>query len=114
MREMVCIVCPKGCRLVVDDQGNVTGNFCPRGAKYGHDEVTCPMRNLTSTVKIISKVIARLPVMTDGDIPKDKIFAVMEEINKVQVKAPIHLRDVIIENVLNTGVNIVATRSIEE
>ena len=114
MREMVCIVCPKGCRLIVDDQGNVTGNSCPRGAKYGHDEVTCPMRNLTSTVKIISKVIARLPVMTDGDIPKDKIFAVMGEINKVQDTAPVHLRDVIIENVLNTGVNIVATRSIEE
>ena len=54
MKELVCIVCPKGCRLHVDEENDyaVTGNGCPRGAVYGHNEIKNPTRVLTSTVRL--------------------------------------------------------------
>ena len=59
MKEFICIVCPKGCRLTVDDNGNVSGNTCIRGEKYGKQEAIDPKRTLTSTVKIKSKISVR-------------------------------------------------------
>ena len=56
MKEFVCIECPKGCRLKVDDDMNVTGNTCPRGKVYAINEMTCPKRVITSTVVIESKL----------------------------------------------------------
>ena len=112
MRDLICIVCPKGCHIHVDDQGNITGNSCPRGYKYASDEITCPKRTLTSTVKIISTEMCRLPVATDGDIPKAKMFEIMQELAKIEVKAPIKLHDIIIKDVLGTGINVIATRSV--
>lgn len=114
MRDLVCIVCPRGCRLKVDENMVVTGNYCKRGTTYALNELIKPMRMVTSTVKIDSIIIERLPVVTEKPIPKEKIFAVMEAINQVQVKAPVKIHDVIIENVLSLGVNIIATRSIEK
>ena len=73
MKNFICIVCPKGCHLNVDDEGNVSGNACIRGEKYGKQEAIDPKRTLTSTVKINSKLIRRLPVITSGDVPKDKV-----------------------------------------
>ena len=114
MKEFVCIICPRGCHLKVSDNLEVTGNTCPRGKKYALDEVSHPMRNITSTVKIVSKSINRLPCKTSGDIPKERMFDVMNEINKVVCKAPIKMHDVLIKNVLDLGVDVIATRSIEE
>ena len=114
MKEFTCIICPRGCHLKIDDDLNVTGNFCPRGKKYATDEVTCPMRNITSTVKINSTVINRVPVKTSGDIPKDRMFDVMQEINKACVDAPIKMHDVIIKDDLGLGVDVIATRSVDK
>lgn len=113
MTKLICITCPRGCHLEVDDNMNVTGNFCPRGAKYAIDELTNPKRMVTSTVKVEDGELKRLPVMTSSPIPKDKIFDVMEEIKKVSVKAPLELGSVIIENILGLGVNIVSTRTLK-
>lgn len=114
MKELVCIVCPRGCRLSVDENLNVTGNACNRGPKYAIDELTNPKRMLTSTVKVIDGEINLVPVVTKNPIPKDKIFEVMNEINKIKIKAPVLVGDVIISNVLNLGVDIVATRDVKE
>lgn len=114
MKEFICIECPKGCRLSIDDNLNVTGNTCLRGKQYAINEVTCPKRIVTSTVVIESKLVSRLPVMTENDIPKEKMFEIIEELSKVRLKAPVKCRDIVIENVCNTGVNIIATRTIEE
>lgn len=114
MKELTCIVCPRGCHLTVDDNLNVSGNFCKRGENYAKNELTRPMRNISSTVKIVSKTINRLPVKTSDNIPKDKIFQVMDEINKVVVKAPINVGDIVIKNVLDLGIDIVSTRTILE
>jgi len=112
MKEFVCIECPKGCHLVVDDNLNVTGNSCPRGKMYAINEMTNPKRILTSTVKINNASIDRVPVITSTEIPKGMMFDVMKEINKVSVEAPVKLHDVVISNVLGTGADIIITRSL--
>ena len=113
MVELICITCPRGCHLQVDESLNVSGNMCPRGAMYAKAELTHPVRMVTSSVAISSKVEARLPVKTKEPIAKELIFKVMEEINKVSVKAPIKIGDVIIKNVLGSGVDIIATKNVE-
>lgn len=113
MKELICITCPRGCHLSVDDNLNVTGNMCPRGAMYAKAELTHPVRMVTSTVVVKAKSECRLPVKTKEPIPKELIFKVMEEIDKVQVNAPIEIGDVVIKNVLGTGVDIVATKDIK-
>ena len=113
MTELICITCPRGCHLQVDENLNVTGNMCPRGAMYAKAELTHPVRMVTSSVNVHSKTESRLPVKTKEPIPKELIFKIMEEIEKVSVKAPIKIGDVIIKDVLGTGVDIVATKNIE-
>ena len=114
MKEFICIECPKGCHLKIDDDLNVTGNTCLRGKTYAINEVTCPKRIVTSTVVIKSKLVSRLPVMTENEIPKEKMFDIVKELSKVRLQAPIKCRDIVIENVCDTGVNVVATRTIDE
>lgn len=114
MIKMICIVCPRGCHLEVDEWNNVTGNACKRGEIYAINEMTNPTRMITSTVKLIGGEVARLPVVTSSPIPKQKIFDVMKEINQVVVNAPIQIHTVIIHNVLDLGVDVIATRTIEK
>jgi CxxC motif-containing protein len=112
--DLVCIVCPNGCHLHVDDNFNVTGNRCPRGPVYAKQEVTNPTRVVTSTVRINSKVLRVLPVKTKVAVSKKKIFDVMNVIEKTEAKVPVHIGDVIVSNVADTGVDLVATRDILE
>ena len=114
MRELICINCPRGCRLHVDDDLNVTGNFCPRGVIYAKNELTHPVRTLTSTVKVQSTLERRLPVKSSSPLPKEKVFDAVKELDAVLVKTPIHIGDVVVENVAGTGVNIIATKNIEK
>ncbi len=116
MKELICIVCPKGCHLRVDEKNGcqVTGNGCERGAVYGRKEITNPTRVLTTTVKIEQAMISRLPVKTDGDIPKQMLFQAMEEINGIVVKAPVKRGNVVLKNLLGLPVNVIATKTIEK
>ncbi len=110
--ELTCIQCPLGCPLTVTMDGDtilkVEGNTCKRGEIYAQKEITAPSRTVTSTVAVEGGVHPVVAVRTNTDIPKDKIFDCMKEINAVLVKAPVKIGDVIIENVCGTGVNIVA------
>ena len=115
VRELTCINCPLGCALTVTIDGGVvtvTGNTCPRGEAYGKKEVTDPTRIVTSTVPVTGGDIARVPVKTASDIPKGKIFAVMEEIHKVHADAPVAIGDVLLHDAAGTGVDIVAARDV--
>lgn len=114
MKSLICITCPRGCHLTVDDNMNVTGNGCPRGAKWALQEITDPKRMITSTVRLVNSKERMLPVMTKDPIPKDRIFDVMKEISKIRVEAPVQMHQVIIENVLGLGVDIIATKTISE
>ena len=112
MTKLTCIVCPRGCRLTVDDNMNVSGNHCERGLIYAKNELTHPMRMVTSTVKIISDLVGVIPVKTSDNVPKEKMFLIINELNKVVLKTPVHVGDVVIKNILNLGVDIIATREI--
>ena len=104
MTDLICIVCPKGCHLKVDEENGykVTGNGCPRGAAYGEKELVNPTRVITS------------PVKTASDIPKGKIYDIMKELDKVTMKAPVAIGDVVIPNVLGLGVDVVACKKVAE
>lgn len=115
MRELICIVCPRGCHLKVtseNDNYKVTGNSCPRGEKYAISEITNPTRMVTSTVRVLDGDLTRLPVVTSKPIPKRMIFEVMKEINKTYVYAPIKTHQVIIKNILGLDADIYATRDV--
>ena len=113
MKEFTCIVCPRGCRLTIDDELKVTGNSCPRGAEYAVNEVTNPKRMITSFMRVKNRENCVVSVKTSTSIPKGMIFQVMEEINKVGVDAPTRIGDVAIKNVLGTGADIVITKNVK-
>ena len=113
MKELTCIVCPRGCRLTIDDDLNVTGNSCPRGAIYAKDELTSPKRMITSFMRVKNRENCVVSVKTSTSIPKGMIFQVMEEINKVGVNAPTKSGDVAIKDVLGTGADIIITKNVK-
>ena len=113
MKELTCIVCPRGCHLTVDDEMNVTGNFCPRGKAYAISELTHPVRTITSSIKVTNSPYTLVSVKTTNPVPKDKIFAVMEEIDKLSVEAPTKIGDIVKKNILGLDSDIVITKNID-
>ena len=115
IRELTCIVCPKGCQLKVELEGkkvlSVTGNTCKRGVVYAETECIAHMRTLTTTAAVEGGGV--VPVKTDRTIPKELLFEAMKEVNAVKVKADAKLGDIVIENLLGTGSNVVTTRNVE-
>lgn len=113
MRELICITCPRGCHLKVDEEKKiVTGNFCKRGEIYGLNEVTNPKRMVTSIVKIEGASINRLPVRTDKPISKALVLDVLKVLDDITVSHPVNINDIIVENILGSDVNIIATRNL--
>lgn len=114
MKELVCIVCPKGCRLRVDEENGylVSGNSCIRGAEYGKNEILNPTRVLTSTVKMEGGLYRRCPVKTNQAVPKSMLFDIMHALNAVTLSAPVQLGQVVIKNVCGTGADIIATKTL--
>ncbi len=113
LKTITCICCPKGCLVTLDTdkpEETVKGFGCPQGKDYAIGELTHPMGTISSTVEIKGGLHPRIPVKTNGNIPKEKIFEVMDEINKISVESPIKCGDILLEDVLGTGVNIVACR----
>lgn len=112
MTELICIVCPKGCHIKVDEQNDcaVTGNGCKRGEAYGKKELTNPTRVVPSTVKINGGAHRRLPVKTSEPIPKAMIFDAMKLLDAVEVTSPVKRGEVVYKNILGTGIDFIATR----
>ncbi|MDO8602252.1 MAG: DUF1667 domain-containing protein [Candidatus Omnitrophota bacterium] len=117
MKKMTCIECPKGCRLIVDAEkgkvAGVTGNECPKGEKYAISEIENPVRILTTAVLGQGLGLKMIPVRTDKPIPRSRIFEAMREIKKVELTRPLKAGDVIVENFMGLGVNLIATRKTE-
>ncbi len=112
MRELTCIVCPKGCALTVDENSDpiaVSGEGCKRGIKYGRDEVVDPRRVLTTTVKVKDGTRARVAVKTALAIPKPLLFDAMDILNELNVEAPIKVGQTVVCDLLNCGIDVVAT-----
>ena len=116
-QDLVCIVCPLGCKLTIEKHGEdyvVKGNTCKRGQAYAIEELTHPTRMLTSTVKLVHSKHVRLPVHTSAPIPKDKIFEAMKVLNTTVASAPLKMGDIVIKNILDTGVDVCSSRTIHE
>ena len=114
-KEMTCIVCPIGCQLKVtqDAQGvRVSGNTCPKGEVYGIAEMTDPRRMVTLSVAVAGGQLPLVSVKTRQPVPKGKIVAVVGELRKLRLQAPVHIGDVVRANIADTGVDVVATREI--
>ena len=112
MKELICIVCPRGCHLRVDEEEDyrVTGNSCPRGAEYGKNELLHPVRVLTSTVRLEGAAIHRCPVKTRQPIAKELMLQAAKALDTVTVTAPVHCGDVVLSDLLGTSVDVVATK----
>ena len=110
-KELTCIICPKGCSLVVDtDNMTVTGNSCSRGVKYGIEEATHPVRTVTSILRVGNRCDTMVSVKTAAPIAKEDMFKAMAVIRATQVNAPIAIGDVLISDVC--GTDILATKDI--
>lgn len=116
MRSFVCIVCPVGCELTVDGEGSnirVSGNQCPRGAKYGAQEALRPMRMVTSSVTVEGGKHPLCSVKTSREIDKARISDAIARVKVLRVKAPISAGQVIDADLASTGAALVATASVE-
>jgi CxxC motif-containing protein len=118
-REMVCISCPIGCRLTVRwesiEQGvRVSGNRCAKGESYALEEVQAPKRVLTATVLVrTARGRERLPVKTSRPLAGEHIPELLAEIYRWQLEAPVRLGQVLLPDIAGSGVDVVATRSLE-
>lgn len=118
-----CTTCPSECLLTVEVERDVngsvaaihsvTGNRCPRGDKFAHQELTCPMRVLTTTVAVSGGDEALLPVRTAEAIPLALHAQAMDLIRGVVVDAPIRMGDVVLKNLLDTNINLIASMDID-
>ena len=112
-KEIICTVCPMGCNITVEGEGDqvlsVTGYTCKRGLEYATAEFAHPVRILTTTVKTDSEKTPLLAVRSSKPIPKEKQMDCMAEIRTVLAKAPVKRYDVLVENICDTGIDIVAT-----
>jgi CxxC motif-containing protein len=113
--EMVCIVCPLGCRLRTQRTGDgvrVTGNTCPKGERYAVEEMTNPVRTVTTSVPVTGGHMGLLSVKTRTPVPKASIPAILRQMRGVKAAAPVSMGDIVLPNAAGTGVDVVATRSI--
>ncbi|MCK5732531.1 MAG: DUF1667 domain-containing protein [Tenericutes bacterium] len=110
-KSFICIVCPRGCRVSIDENMNITGNQCKRGESYVMTELTAPKRVITTTARTIFRELPRVSVKTDKPIPKELIYNIMDIINEAVVDSPMAIGEVLIANVLDTGANIILTKS---
>ena len=116
IEHYLCIGCPLGCRLEVeaDEEGDIVevrGFDCKRGKDYAHQEHTAPQRMVTTTVRVQGGQWARLPVKTREAVDKSLIQDVVQQVQVLTIQAPVEMGDIILENVLESGVDIIATRN---
>ena len=113
-RKLTCIECPKGCVLSVEVEGDkvvkVSGNLCPKGLVYAASEIENPARILTSAVLTFGQDLKMIPVRTDRPIPKSRLMEAMRKIRRLKIDKPVQVSDVIVQNFLGLGVNLISTR----
>ncbi|MBW2063747.1 MAG: DUF1667 domain-containing protein [Deltaproteobacteria bacterium] len=116
IRKVICIMCPLGCNLRAEVEGqeiaDVEGNKCKKGIGYAKREIFFPGRILTTTVRTNLGEVPLLPVRSNGEIPKGRLMVCMVEISKHQVSGPVRIGEVVISNILGLGVDMVACRSV--
>ncbi|MBQ6520590.1 MAG: DUF1667 domain-containing protein [Anaerolineaceae bacterium] len=115
-KTLTCIGCPMGCQIEVelDEAGNFVsskGWSCNIGKRYAQEEVTAPVRTVTALVDVVDRA-EPLSVKTAAPIPKKSIFTCLDEIRKLKMNAPVHIGDIVAEDIAGTGISVVATKNI--
>lgn len=117
-KEIICVGCPKGCRITIeaenDEVKNISGYSCEEGKSYAREEFKNPTRILPTAVRVSGGKFPLVSVKTEKPIPRNKLLPAMKVIAEVMVEAPVEIGDNIIEDILNTGVNVIATRRVKE
>ena len=116
-QKILCITCPKGCTLEVSLEGKTVVEVkpgCKRGHEYAQREVTDPRRMVATTVKVKGGFHPLLPVYTSAPFPKGRIFELQRYLRTVEVQAPVRMGTVVVENALDSGVDIIASRDMEQ
>ncbi len=112
--ELICITCPMGCTLNVTHEGeaivDVDGATCKRGEQYAEEELTDPRRMVTTTVRVVGGLHPLVPVYTSAPIPKARIFDLLDLIREAEMEAPVRVGDVVLERVVDTDVDVLASR----
>ena len=115
--KLICIMCPLGCELTVKHIGkkviSVQGNGCPLGEKFAKEEFSNPKRVVITTVQVKNGKRRLVPVRSDKPVPKEKLFDVLKYLRKVQISAPVKFHQIVVENILGTEANIIATDEVE-
>ena len=112
-KELICIICPRGCKLDVNaenGEAKVKGNFCPKGEAYGEEEVIAPKRTVNSVVRVGNSVDTMVSVKSSVPVLKSDVFKVMDAIRRASVSAPVKMGDVVLKDIC--GTNVVATKAI--
>ena len=115
-KKLICVSCPIGCELTARIENgvvtSVTGNRCPRGEAYARQEAIDPMRVLPTSVRVIGGELPLVSVKTDQPVPKRMIWQIMDHIRTLSIEAPVKIGQVLAENIMETGANLVATREV--
>lgn len=115
--KVICTTCPKGCTLEVTRDGETIIsilNGCKRGHEYAKQELTDPRRMVASTVRIRGAVHPLMPVYTSAPFPKPRIPELLKLLRSVELNAPVALDQPVLENVLGTGIDVYASREMDQ
>lgn len=115
-KTIVCIGCPSGCEIEVtqiDDTLKFEGNTCKKGEEYAIEEFKDPKRILTTTLQVENGILPLIPVRSDKPVPKNRLFDCMEYLNDIKVTAPIAMGQILVENILELGINMIASRNLD-
>ena len=114
--KITCILCPIGCEIRINKKNLfiIEGAKCEKGIEYSKNEVLDPKRILTSSILIKNGILPLISVKTNKPIPKDKLFNILEILKKTSVNAPVEMGEKIIINILNTGSDIIATKTVKK
>lgn len=113
MKKLICIICPRGCPLEIDESTmEVRGNSCPRGKIYAESELTQPVRTVTTTVAIEGAAIPRCPVRTTLPVQKALVGRIVRTMKGVTLRAPVHIGQIVARNVLDSGADITVCRDL--
>ena len=114
-KRFVCVVCPIGCEIDVVHEGgkiiSMEGNKCEKSVEFVTQELIEPMRILTTTVRIQGSRWPVIPVRTDKSVPKRLFPRIMKQLRRVKLQAPVNMLDVVARDIMHTGADIIATRS---
>lgn len=116
LKEYTCIICPNGCAIEAEIEGNeiktISGAACKRGTEYVQQELTDPQRSIATSILVDGGELALASVRLTRPIPKEKIFAAMEEIKKIRVNAPVTAGTVVIAGILGTDSDVIVTKNV--